>query len=98
MKIATAAAMKRAIAIPGIQIRVIAHWQPQLVGLVRTPCRIQTNGYYFMGPQAQDNKIVEMWAPTPKASELRFNEDGTVTFHPDTNRSWTLSFEEQEAV
>ena len=31
----------------------------------------------------------------PKASELQFNQDGTVTFYPGTNRSWTLEFIEQ---
>ena len=92
MEIKTLASLKRAISTPNILIRVVAHWQPQLQGTERAPTRIQTNGYYFMGPNNQ-NEIKEMWAETPKASQLRFNEDGSVTYFPETNRSWTLSFE-----
>lgn len=93
MKIKTLAEMKRAISTPDIQIKVTHHWQLQLIGTTRSPETVQGNGYYFRAPQARDGKIVRMWAATPKASELRFNDDGTVTFYPDTNRSWTLSFE-----
>lgn len=58
----------------------------------RKPCRLQTNGYYFQGARAQDGKVVDMWAPYPKACQLQFNENGTVTFYPGTDRSWTLEF------
>ena len=92
------ASLKRAIASPGVQIKVIAHWQPQLVGTVRTPETVQGNGYFFRGPQASDGKVVRMWAETPKASQLRFNPDNTVTYYPDTERSWTLSFSMPETT
>jgi hypothetical protein len=80
-------------------LRVRNHWQPQLVGTTRTPKAIrnggkpgiQTNGYWFDGPN-HDGKTVEMWASIPPASQLRFNDDGSVTFYPDTDRSWTLEF------
>ena|ERR1035437_4580066 len=85
------ASLKRAIAVNGVLIRVVSHWQAQLVGTVRTPTKVQTNGYFFDGPDLT-GKIARMWGPTPKASKLRFNADGTVTFYPDTERSWTLEF------
>ena len=53
---------------------------------------MQTNGYWFNGP-THDGTIKRMWADTPKASHLRFNDDGTVTYYPNTERSWTLAFE-----
>jgi hypothetical protein len=100
MAITSLASLKRAIGTPGVVIRCLAHWQSHLVGTTRTPKPvrrggrngIQTNGYYFDGT-TKDGKTEEMWAPTPKASELRFNPDGSVTYYPGTERSWTLAFE-----
>jgi len=37
-----------------------------------------------------------MWCGLPKASELRFNADGSVTFYPDTEKTWTLAFDSPE--
>lgn len=99
MKIDSVAALKRAIK-PDTSIKVIEHWQPHLKGTTRHPLAvrksgkrgIQTNGYYFAGT-GQDGKACEMWAEIPKASELKFNGDNSVTFHPGTERSWTLAFE-----
>lgn len=97
--------LARALQIPGILITVVEHWQPRLVGTTRTPKAkrksgrpgVQTNGYYFDGPNL-DGTIVELWAELPKASELRFNHDGTVTFYPaglgEASKSWTLRFAE----
>jgi hypothetical protein len=86
------ASMKRAVATRE-PIEVVDHWQPQLVGTVRTPERVQTNAYSFHAPKYNDpEQIVESWCYYPKASELRFNDDGTVTFYPDADRSWTLRF------
>ena len=98
LQIMSRAALVRAIHDPRIVIRVSDHWQPQLIGTERKPKAtrnsgrkgIQTNGYYFDGP-GRDGRICEMWADIPPASELRFNND-SVTFHPDTERSWTLEF------
>lgn len=68
---------------------------------------IQTNGYYFDGQRPKDHwkdgphtemETVEMWADIPAASKLRFNPDGSVTFYPDTDRSWTLAFYEPSSV
>lgn len=92
MRIENLAQMKRAISTPGISIRVVSHWQGQLVGTTRTPTKIQTNGYYFEGPNLS-GVVVRMWSGTPKASELRFNPDGSVTFYPGTSHEYTLSFE-----
>jgi hypothetical protein len=91
--------LKRAVKVPDVVIHVRQHWQVQLNGTMRTPKAvrnsgrpgIQTNGYYFEGV-CQDGTVKEMWAPIPKASELRFNADGTVTFHPNDSHSWTLEF------
>lgn len=91
----TLADLKRAVNAPDTIIRVVSHWQPQLVGTTRKPFDVQTNGYWFMGPQLADNRIVRMWAPFPKASQLRFNEDGTVTFFPDEKITWTQAFEKE---
>lgn len=99
MKIESLAGLKRALAIPFVQITVTEHWQPQLRGSTRIPLYtrangkpgVQSNGYYFMGFNSA-GELREMWCDLPKASQLRFNADGTVTFHPDTDRSWTLSF------
>lgn len=100
IRIESLAGLKRAIATPDVSIRVVDHWQPQLRGTTRKPKAIrsggkpgiQTNGYWFDGP-THDSTIKEMWAGTPKASHLRFNEDGSVTYYPGTDRSWTLAFE-----
>jgi hypothetical protein len=54
---------------------------------------VQTNGYWFDGPN-REGKIIEMWADLPKAAELSFNHDGTVTFYPARDRQWTLRFAE----
>lgn len=105
MKIKNLAELKRALTIANIVIRVLEHWQPNLKGTTRTPIAVrkngkpgvQTNGYYFMGPK-QDGTIVEMWCALPKASELRFEENGAVTFYHGTDRNWTLSFEIGETV
>lgn len=86
------ASVKRAIAVPNVCIRVVEHWQEQLRGTTRTPTKVQTNGYYYNGPN-REGKIVRMWCELPKAAQLRFNPDGSVTFYPDTDRSWTLAFE-----
>lgn len=86
------ASLKRAIATPNVVIRVKEHWQEQLRGTTRTPEKIQGKGYFFRGPDWK-GEIKRMWAPTPKASELRFNEDGSVTFYPGADKSWTLVFE-----
>jgi hypothetical protein len=92
----------RALHIPGVLISVVEHWLPELVATTRTPKArrnksgrpgIQTNGYWFDSPNLE-GKIVEMWAELPKASELRFNHDGTVTFYPAGPKSWTLRFAE----
>lgn len=90
----------RAIREAKVSIKVVAHWQPQLVGTIRTPKvirnngkrGIQTNGYWFDGV-SHSGKATEMWAELPPAAYLRFNEDGTVTFHPDQPTNWTLQFE-----
>ena len=100
MIVKSRAAVARAIASPGIIIRVINHWQSQLVGTVRHPKvtrangapGIQTNGYYFDAPDAT-GKIVEMWSEIPGTKFIRFNDDNTVTFYPDTTRSVTVRFE-----
>lgn len=100
MKVNSLASLKRAIATPNVVIRVLQHWQPQLRGTTRTPIvtrangkpGVQTNGYYFLGANLQ-GETKELWCFLPKVSDLRFNSDGSVTFHPDTDRSWTLSFE-----
>lgn len=98
------AQMKRLIATPGIEIHVLSHWQQCLVGSIRTPktlrkngkTGIQTNGYYFDGPhenyKTKAIETTELWAELPPASKLRFNDDGTVTFFPSEERSWTLRF------
>jgi hypothetical protein len=92
LPITSLASLKRAVAIPNVVIRVLDHWQDNLKKTTRTPTKVQTNGYFYDGPD-RTGKVVRMWAPIPKASELRFNPDGSVTFHPATERSWTLSFE-----
>jgi hypothetical protein len=92
MRVDSLAALKRAIATPNVVIRVLDHWQGQLKGTTRTPIKIQTNGYWFMGCDYKGT-MCRMFADLPKASQLRFNPDGSVTFHPDTGRSWTLQFE-----
>lgn len=107
IKITSRAALVRAISLPGVKIEALKHWQPLLVGTTRTPKTlraggkpgIQGNGYYFDGQRPNPKnpaeiQTVEMWADTPPASKLKFNEDGTVTYYPDTNRSWTLRFTE----
>jgi hypothetical protein len=86
------ASLIRALSVQGLVIRVLKHWQPQLQDTTRSPEKVQTNGYFFRGLDV-DGKIARMWAPIPKASELAFNVDGSVTFHPNTERSWTLAFE-----
>ena len=86
------AGLKRAIAVPGVTIHVREHWQTQLKGTTRTPCKVQGNGYWFMGPNTK-GETAKMWANIPKASELAFNSDGSVTFYPGTEKSWTLVFE-----
>lgn len=106
MTIRNLAELKRAIT-PETNISVVHHWQPRLVGTIRRPKAIrncgkrgiQGNGYYFDGP-AHDGSLAELFADLPKkASELRFNEDGSVTFYPDAEElngirhSWTLRFE-----
>lgn len=91
------AELKRTIATQGVVIRVREHWQSQLVGTTRTPETVQGNGYYFRGPTST-GEVKRMWAETPKASQLRFNEDGSVTYYPDTPKSWTLEFEIPAAV
>jgi hypothetical protein len=93
MTIRNLAEMKRAVLTSGVSIRVVSHWQPQLVGTIRTPETVQGNGYWFRAPQFSDGKVVRMWAAYPKSSELRFNADGTVTFYPDTAKTWTLAFD-----
>jgi len=89
------ASLKRAIAIPGVRIRVIEHWQENLRGTTRTPTKVQTNGYYFTGRDWKGT-VGRMWCGLPKASELRFNADGSVTFYPDTEKTWTLAFDSPE--
>jgi hypothetical protein len=99
--VSSLASLKRAIAVSNVCIRVLKHWQSQLEGTTRTPIvvrkngkpGVQTNGYYFVGRDYK-GAIAEMWCPLPKATELAFNEDGSVTFYPNTERSWTLLFEE----
>lgn len=91
------ASLKRAIAMPGISIRVLSHWQPNLSGTTRTPVRVQGNGYYFMGMDCK-GQTVRMWAELPKSGLLRFNDDGTVTFHPGEEKRWTLAFEIPETA
>lgn len=85
------AEMKRVVATPGVEILAVEHWQPHLRGLTRTPVRVQSNAYTFMAANYK-GEIVEQWGYYPKAAELRFNDDGTVTFYPDTARSWRLAF------
>jgi hypothetical protein len=92
LPVTSLASLKRAIATPNIIIYVEEHWQENLAATSRVPSRIQTNGYWFYGLNRQGERK-EMWAPTPKASELRFNPDGTVTYYPDTPKSWRLRFE-----
>ena len=92
--------MIRAIATPNINIRVLEHWNPRLQGTIRRPLArranlkagVQTNGYFFLGKDFNGDET-EMWSDYPPASKLQFNEDGSVTFHPGTERSWTLAFE-----
>lgn len=91
LKIINLADMKRAVSIPGINIEVVSHWLPYLVGTERTPEKVQGNGYWFMSPK-DDGTIVRMWAQHPPASQLRFYGDDRVTFHPDTPKCWTLRF------
>ena len=55
----------------GTRLRVLEHWNPNLVGKTRTVCKVQTNGYFFRN----DDETQRMWAPKPRASELKF--DGT---------------------
>lgn len=88
VRIDSLAALKRAI-VPGARIKVLAHWQARLVGSWRTPIRIQDNAYIYAGTDT-DGKPRESWCYTPKASELGFNSDGSVTYFPGGERSWTL--------
>jgi hypothetical protein len=93
------AELLRTIKTPNLQIQVLNHWQEHLRGTTRIPKAIrnsgkpgiQTNGYYFDSVD-KDGKPCEMWAEFPPASKLAFNQDGTVTFHPGTDRQWTLAF------
>lgn len=102
------ASLKRAIQ-QGATIRVLDHWQPNLIGTTRKAVKVQTNGYWFYGPD-HSGKSVRMWAEYPKAAELRFNQEGTVTFHPNApecrgsciaelrvphRHKWTLRFEQE---
>lgn len=96
MAINSVAAFKRAIAEPNTVIRVIEHWQPQLKGTTRKPTKVQGNGYWFQGPRFSDGKIERMWAPIPKASDLKFNDDGSVTFHPASQKTWTIVVETEQ--
>lgn len=94
------AGLMRAVNFDGVSIQVVNHWQPHLVGTVRVPLNvrnggkkgIQTNGYWFRG-LSHDGKECDLWAEIPAAKELQFNADGTVTFHPGQEKSWTLKFE-----
>jgi hypothetical protein len=104
MNLKTLADLKRAIR-PNVSILVIDHWQKQMIGTTRIPKEIrsggrpgiQTNGYYFDGPSL-NGEIKEMWANTPKAADLMFNPDGTVTYYPGMENSWTLRFNEKTDV
>lgn len=102
------ASMRRAIA-EGATIRVLEHWQPQLVGTTRKAIAVQGNGYWFYGRNTLGQNV-RMWAEYPKAAQLRFNRDGTVTFYPEVvtctgscteaggtehRHSWTLRFEQE---
>lgn len=89
LKLANLADLKRALKTPGISMLVLEHWQPQLVGTTREPSKVQTNGYWFNGPNREGN-IVRMWADLPKAAELAFPGDDRVIFYPNNARSWTL--------
>lgn len=91
MNIHSLAAMRRAVSTPGVRIEVVEHWQPHLRGTSRTPDKVQNNGYRWLGTN-RDGKVVQLWCHYPKASELAFNDDGTVTFHPGTEKSWRLRF------
>lgn len=79
----------------GARVRVLAHWKEYQVNTVRIPTKIQTNGYWCDCPDA-DGTMVRMFSDLPPASELRFNDDGSVTYHPDKKISWTVQFEEHE--
>ena len=85
------AEMRRMIRIPGMTIESIAHWQAKLLGTRRTVEKPQTNGFFYRMNGER------MWCPFPKAEELAFNEDGTVTFHPGSERSWTFRFLEVDS-
>lgn len=97
MQIKTLAAMKRAIATPGVRIHVVEHWRPELVGTVRTPKRVQTQAYTFMSTDRQGNPV-ESWADYPKYGQMEFHDDGTVTWFPGTKHCWRLRFELAEEV
>lgn len=85
------AAMRRLVETPDVLIIVLEHWQERLRGTTRIPKRVQTGAYTFMAPN-REGQVTEQWCYYPKASELRFNADGSVTFHPGTEKSWTLAF------
>jgi hypothetical protein len=91
IRIESLAALRRAPKI-GAPIVVMAHWQERLRGTTRTPKKVQQNGYAYDGTD-NDGRACTMWCYHPsKRAEVRFNEDGSVTYFPDSPRSWTLMY------
>ena len=79
--------IRRAVATPGVIIESVRHWQKRIPsGHLRQPEKVQNNGFFYRLDGERN------WCPYCKASELGFNEDGTVTFHPGHEHGWTFRF------
>ena len=78
------AALKRIIQ-PGLQLLAVEHWQPKLIGTVRTVIAVQGNGYWYRIP-GDDRR---MWSSYGKASEFTFPAADTYRYECD-GHGWTL--------
>jgi len=91
MEIKSLAALKRALTV-GTKLRVIDHWQPDLIGTTRTIVQTQTNGVYSETPGNDKWKRFRM--PYPAAKHVSFPAPGRFRFDFGDGCFWELEFEE----
>lgn len=78
------AELKRVIQ-PGLKLKALAHWNPNMLNSIRTVTRVQGNGYWFRVPGDER----DMWSEYFKAGNYTFPTADSFTFTIE-GRGWTL--------
>lgn len=84
------------------EFKIIKHSRPYMIGQIRKPNIIQTNGFYSIIPDALDDRVSisnggrGSWLAFGKASHWEFNNGLCTKYLSDTHNDdtfiWTIEF------